>query len=102
MCEFDLVKRTITIRNAFLGMTTDFNGGIKLYLSRIRNPLTNEGLLPYFVTTYLDETTDYPVDRLQFLPELICHWSCKLCSADKDYCTQCWEDKYQYMHQFGA
>lgn len=56
--------------NAF---ANDYQGKVQVYLTRVRNPETNEALKPYKITSYEGA---FEVDTLEFLPMLKCDWAC--------------------------
>ena len=47
-------------------MTSAFSGLVQVYLSRVKNPTTNEGLGDYSVTTFSESNLKYPVDEFRF------------------------------------
>ena len=45
----------------------------------------------------------YPIDRLDFDSLLECHYSCRYCGSNKDYCTECWPgDDNIYLQRLGT
>ena len=42
--------------------------------------------------TYDDENQEFIIDLVEPLPLLECNYPCYRCSADKDYCYECWDD----------
>lgn len=80
------------INGAFSEVDT-YTGPIKIVLTDVQNPPTNIDLVPFKVETFDDKEMRYPVDKLLYLPSLVCNSPCFTCSrADKDFCLSCWSD----------
>lgn len=67
-CTFDLTRRTLTIRDAFVEVPPSYFGSIQISLSKVKNPDTNQNLGSYTLLTYDDPDMRYKVDKLSFHP----------------------------------
>jgi hypothetical protein len=77
----DLKNQQITIQGIFDKV---YSGTVKIFLSRVRNPITNKNPKNWLLQTY-DEK--YPSDMLMFFSLTECDYTCHYCGTDKKYCT---------------
>ena len=45
------------------------------------------------VKTFDDAGQVFAIDKLEYTPMTVCHWPCKGCGSDKDFCFSCWENQ---------
>lgn len=93
MCAVDFKSRKITINGAFKDQSIPYSAVIKITLEKIRNPIRNDNLIPFALKTFDDANEQFPIDRLDFVPNMPCTWPCRRCSVDKNYCFSCWQDQ---------
>lgn len=89
-CAIDFDARTVTITDVF---KDQYTASITVTLDTLRNPFTNRGLLPFVVKTFDDAGQVFAIDKLEYTPLTVCHWPCKGCGSDKDFCFSCWENE---------
>ena len=101
-CEIDIATKTATFTNVFQGQE-NYLGEIKIILSAVQNPNTNQELKPFQIRTYDDSQKKYAVDLLEAYPQLECNYPCFRCGADRDYCYECWaDDPLEYLMAYGT
>ena len=101
-CKIDPLTRTITITDTFAHIKQSppnkigYSNQIKIFLKKVRNPLTNEGTGSYTIKTFLDQNQTYLIDELK--PELLffdtqCDFPCASCSPNtRSQCSSCWPE----------
>jgi hypothetical protein len=95
-CNVNNFTRTITITGVFdPSSTIPYSGIITVTLSPMINPADNRVINGFVIATFDDALQTYKIDKLDdniLVPQTLCNFPCKTCTANRTYCTSCWSD----------